>query len=548
MFRIGLLFTTALPDLGAVARVTRVLDKIADRSAALRGQALLTVVPFVRTPEMAMFTRLAVGNHAVHAATFDDGGINFVDLGSLLQAVHLPVDDDLDFGLGLRVVTSRCDIVIVVCADAAGLAAARERVAMFANCAALFALVRIDDNVDEFSRVDPEYTPLDEPSWLLELVERWRAASVPPPTAPRTRLGLLFPYVSSLLIGRRTETVKKRDPGNIERCRSGMGFSVIDGRRLHTSDFQALAAITDGLCPAFDGHDELGRYYANVFRTTCLIVPFLIVLSTVLAAAAALDEPRHQTWHVTEGVLLLLASLLYIRSSRGRFHRQWIEHRLVTELIRPTPLHALFDTGPLLTPPTENPALWIERSRMALRYARTLPLTRFVTSNDELLSARISAIASFAAYQAGWHRDFAEQHHTAEARMAGWSAKAFLVTLALCVGQLVVAYLETTLSPGIPGGLHVDKGVLHAMTLLTLAAAMSALLVLLLAHQLGFAAIAERSANAAEQFARLANAIRTGAHRADARQAYEWHERCSRTILLEQLSWYRQMPLIKFHL
>jgi hypothetical protein len=84
--------------------------------------------------------------------------------------------------------------------------------------------------------------------------------------------------------------------------------------------------------------------------------------------------------------------------------------------------------------------------------------------------------------------------------------------------------------------------------MLTLVSAGVAFLVLLLSHQLGFEAIAERSSNAAEHFERLQQSIKQSGYAADARQVYAWAHECAGAILAEQHSWYRHIPLIRMHL
>src|SRR5258707_9715560 len=156
MFRVGLLFATPSPDLGALPRLTFILDRIAEESAVLRADKPLTLVPFVRTGGMAVFAQTAATGRAVEAAAFDHAGVSFVDLGAFIYANHPPYDHRLDFDLGLRVVLPRCDVVIVVCANTTELADAQVRVSAFRNMAALVALIQLDEAVQAFFRLDNE--------------------------------------------------------------------------------------------------------------------------------------------------------------------------------------------------------------------------------------------------------------------------------------------------------------------------------------------------------------------------------------------------------
>jgi hypothetical protein len=305
-----------------------------------------------------------------------------------------------------------------------------------------------------------------------------------------------------------------------------------------------LEAILNTICPYFVRHDDLGRHYSNVFRTSCFLVPLLIVISTVLAVAAAIDHARHNVWHISEGALLLVTAILFLRSKFAKYHRKWVEHRLLAELLRPTLLHSVFHTLPPLALPSEEPELWIDRSRLLLRHFRALPQVVFTTPTAELLSARISAIADFVSFQAKWHTGFAAQHRAAEKRLRRMSASAFVVTLCLCALQLVIAYGAEAL----PDYKEAVAGIAHILMMLTLLSACGAFVLSILSHQLGFEAIAERSSNAAEHFEVLKQAMERSSHAADARQVYTWADECASTILAEQHSWYRHIPLIRMHL
>jgi hypothetical protein len=168
----------------------------------------------------------------------------------------------------------------------------------------------------------------------------------------------------------------------------------------------------------------------------------------------------------------------------------------------------------------------------------------FTTPGSELLSARISAIEDYVAFQADWHTDFASQHRTAGKRLARISAIAFIVTLCLCIIQLLISYHHDALA----GYEAAVTKAAHVLMLLTLISASGAFLLSLLSHQLGFEAIAERSSNAAEHFEGLREAIKQNGHIADACQVYAWADACAGAILAEQHSWYRHIPLIRMHL
>src|SRR6185295_12379500 len=116
-------------------------------------------------------------------------------------------------------------------------------------------------------------------------------------------------------------------------------------------------------------------------RTTCFLVPLLIVISTVLAVAAAITHSLHNVFHVAEGFFLLAAAVLFFRTKLAKHHRKWVANRLVAEFLRLVLLNQLFHTIPRLTVPAEEPELWVNGSRVLLKHLRSLPQLKFVTPN-----------------------------------------------------------------------------------------------------------------------------------------------------------------------
>lgn len=556
-FHVGLLFHSTPRRPLAPDSVAGLLRKIEVKSAPARNGRQITLMPFVRSTDMAAFSQsVAGGGYAIEAAAFDEAGVTFGPLGVFTAMTHPEYNAPLDFDLGMRVLLWRCDVIVIVCRDAAEIAQVRERLATYHNSHVSLALVPVMGTQASFVEVNPTTEDKKEAHWLLAVTERWEAEAAGPPPAPdskRTVLGFLFPAFYSALIGGRFETIKKRKPTQAERCRGGMGLSQEASKILNETDRKSLDALIDAVCPYFAGHDELGTHYSNVFRTTCFLVPLLIVVSTVLAVAAAVDDARHTVWHILELLLLIAAAVLYMRTKRAKHHGKWVENRLIAELLRPILFNMMFHTIPQLALPSEEPRVWVDRSRLLLRHLRRLPPMAFTTPPDELLSARVSVIRDFSNYQAGWHRSFAGQHRAAEKRLARISAYAFAGTLLLCLFQLLISFGLPVLLNSLgasPGHVltEVVKTVARSLVLLTLLSAGVAFVVLLLSHQLGFEAIAERSSNAAEHFKGLHQRIQQSGHAADARQVYAWAQQCTGAILAEQHSWYRHIPLIRMHL
>ncbi|MGB7924017.1 MAG: hypothetical protein WCF57_12290 [Pyrinomonadaceae bacterium] len=523
------------------------LDKIDKKTAPTRNGQALTLVPFVRTAHMALFSQAVAGDgREVEAAAFDEAGVTFGKLDDFTQRSHPEHDEVADFGLGMNVLLARCEVLLIVCADESEAVEARKLLDGHENTSAFVALVPLRGGGPSFLEIDPLPAPKDPPSWLLSVAESWEAkadGAAPRPPRKRTLLGFIFPVFQSLLIGRLSETVKRRPPEAV-RCRNGMGVSGAATKKLEQPDRDSLEVTLNAVCPYFISHDDLGRHYSNVFRTTCFLVPFCIIVSTVLAVAGAIDDKRHDIWHVSEGVLLIIAAALYLRAKLDKQHRKWVENRLLAEFLRLTWLNEMFHTVPQLTPPPEEPGMWVESSRAMLKRFRDLPRAAFTTPRADLLSARISAIADFARYQSTWHTNFAAQHRTAAKRLTRMSAYAFVLTLCLCVLQLLLTY-----NVGVAEG-HEEAltTAAHVLMMLTLVSAGGAFVLSLISHQLGFEAIAERSSNVAEHFENLWQAIQRSGHTADAVQVYAWAHECASAILAEQHSWYRHIPFIRMHL
>lgn len=555
-FRIGLVFHSKPESSLVLGPVIELLQKIDLKSAQIRKDEPLTLLPFVRTKEGAtLAASIAHENgYLIEAATFDASGVSFRPIELLAQAEHPPQDSARDFDLGMKVLLPRCDAIIAICQQSAELTEIKARLQLFDNTSLLISLAAVVSNEIHFLEIDPRIHERDSPSWLLALIERWEAkitTSDPLPKPKKTILGLLFPILYSAVLGRRSETIKKRKPSEIERCETGMGLSTTAKRKLSQNDISSLSVVLGAICPYFVRHDDLGRHYSNTFRTTCLLVPLLVVAATVLAASAALDSVRQDVWHLLEGIFLIIAAVIFLRSKFANHHRKWVEHRLLAELLRTVILNTFFHTTPQLATPSEEPRLWIDRSRILLKHFRSLPPIIFDSPTEDLKSARISALNDFANYQATWHKDFADQHRVAEKRLTRLSAYSFVFALSFSALQLLFVVLVRALQvrPEVMSGYQrITIGIEHVLLMWTLISAGVAFVIVILLHQLGFEAIAERSSNAAEHFNELGAEIAQTGYMADARQIYCWADKCAATVLAEQHSWYRQIPLIRVHL
>ena len=539
-FRVGLIFAPSLGEAPSVPPVAALLGEIDKRTAEVRSGESITLVPFVRTNgEVALAAALAGSKYPAEAATWSDAGVLFDSLDALAKFPRPPREARLDVDRAMDAILSLCHVVVLVCGSREEFDSAAKLLSEHRNTWQLVALVSVADGAKRFYQTNspPDLSGTD---WYLSVEERWRNARPAIDALPaekRESLGLLFPWLVSAVIRRRFENVKRKKRSEPERCRSGMGVSELAMKKLVAGDRPLLDANMDMLCPFFVRHDELGRYYSNVFRTTCLLVPLLIAASTVLAVAAVIQHEHRDLWHVVEGVLLLLAAGFVWRASRSAYHAGWVEHRLTTELMRSAMMCNLLHTAPRLTQPTESPDQWVHQTQVVWTYLRSLPAVAFTTASADLLSSRLSAVTHYAKHQEDFHRDFAKQHRDAQGLLVWVTGRAFLITLVVAAAQLAIAHFAEA-----KGDWPVK------LMMVTLVCASGAFVVSLLAHQLGFESIAERSANAEQRFRSLRESMERSGHSADSGKVYAWAGECAQIIVDEQHSWYRQIPLLRLDL
>ncbi len=538
-FRVGLLFHSSPTPPADTKGIESVLRDINERTHSLRGGEPIVVVPFLRNNTELEAARAATGDcQLLGAATWSSAGIVFCDCNDL-DGAYSPKSDTSTQSAGMASLLSSTHVIVVAAVKAESemlLSSLRAS----QNVWALIAVVFADGEGAEFFELDPNVEKVEPVEWQLKVKKRWQMAKPDIETLGRPKraiLGMIFPWLTSAIIRERSENVRKRPPTRFERCWDGLAISASAMEKLTTADQKLLDRNLDALCPFFATHDDMGRVYSNVFRTTCFLVPVLIAGSTIVAVAAVIDQRRRGIWHIIEIVLLLMAALVAFRSKVAKHHAKWVEHRLIAELMRSSMLCDLMHTIPQLGLPTEDSRAWLHCCRTAWIYRRSLPILRFDSVRADLLSARRSAIEGYVRSQATFHERFANQHHEAHKWLNKISGYAFFLTLCLVVTQLVITYLP-----------DMDERLPVRLMMATLAGACLAFVLSLLAHQLGFEAIAERSSSAARRFHELNLSIHQHAHNADASQVYGWAAACARIIVDEQHSWYRHIPSIRMHL
>jgi hypothetical protein len=549
-FRVGLMFGSPPQQPYDAAPLVSLLGEIEERTKTARNNHPITLTAFLKSKTEADFVAgLSASPDAIEAGFWGPGGVAFRSLPTLLADMQAGQEDDrTEVGRGLEALLSLSHVVVILCPTASGADEVGNLLREYVDTSVLIALITAGGGGRRFLEINPSQARLDATDWFLKVKKRWEieqpdARSLAPPRTPLLRR--IFPYLASAIIRRRFQTVKKREPSESERCQGGMGISKIAMEKLAPADVTLLNANLSALCPFFARHDDLGRVHGNTFRTICFLVPTLIAVSTVLAVLGIIDHDRHIRWHVIEGVLLVLAAWLYFWARISRQHARWVEHRLTCELMRSAILTNLLHTIPRLSPPDDDPGLWDRQTGVFWIYLRSLPICHWSTPPADLLSARRSAVADYATSQKRFHADFAEQHFSIHNWLVALSGWAFVATLVLVVAQLALAFLEGA------GQLKDFAYLEHApakLMVVTLSCACGAFVLSLLAHQLGFEKIAERSANAAQEFDVLVNGINQEADSADAQKVYGWADRCAAIIWGEQQSWYRHVPFIRMHL
>src|SRR5215510_2337474 len=184
-FRVGLLFYSSPAQPFVPGPVAQLLQRIEEKTNSLRADQLLTVVPFVRTTEMGLFAQDILGNdYLVEAVAFDEAGVTFGELDALTGIPHPKHNEVSDFNLGMNVLLTRCDVILVVCRDEAKALEVRSRLALHHNSSVFLALVPIRRGQPSFIEINPLLEDMDGPSWLLELTERWEAMDLRPYALP----------------------------------------------------------------------------------------------------------------------------------------------------------------------------------------------------------------------------------------------------------------------------------------------------------------------------------------------------------------------------
>jgi hypothetical protein len=545
----------------AAAAVRSLIEEIEQRTKTVRNNQPITLTAFLKSKDEADFVAgLSPSPDDVEAGFWGPAGVGFTSLPALLAGMQAGKGNaHAELGRGLEALLSVSHVVVIVCPTRSGADEVRGEgglLSAYPNTSALIALLVVEDGKREFLEIGPEQKAWDSTDWILEVTGRWEIETPDEKKLPPVRkqiLGRIFPWLASF-IRRRSESKstvspmfragKKGKSSDIERCQGGMGISKRAIDKLEAPDVELLKHNVSLLCPFFARHDDLGLIYGNVFRTVCLLVPVLIAVSTVLAAMGVIDPQRHVRWHVIEGGLLMLAAALYFSARLRLYHDRWVEHRLICELMRSALMTNLLHTVPRLSPPNDDAGLWKRQTPLFWIYLRSLPICSWSTSTAALLSARRSAVADYANSQRKYHDDFARQHfaiHKWLVRRSGW---AFLATLVLVVVQLVLAFLEAKKLPDLEFLVYWPA----RLMILTLSFACGAFVLSLLAHQLGFERIGERSASAAREFQILIGDIEREAASTDAQKVYAWADRCAEIIWGEQLSWYRHVPFIQMHL
>jgi hypothetical protein len=107
-FRVGLLFYSPAAHNFLLKPVLHLLQKLGTKSQEVRKDQPITLVPFVRTPEMVAFSKsvAAAGQYEVEAFAFDKGGVACGPLNVVDSLQHEPYDHLLDFDLGMKVLLS----------------------------------------------------------------------------------------------------------------------------------------------------------------------------------------------------------------------------------------------------------------------------------------------------------------------------------------------------------------------------------------------------------------------------------------------------------
>ena len=188
-----------------------------------------------------------------------------------------------------------------------------------------------------------------------------------------------------------------------------------------------METIRRELAFPFTAADEIAIYYGNLFRT----VAILIVALHMSAVTMALIGSGSEILPVLKVAALCLAVAIFVWGRARKLLREWVDYRLLAELLRPAPYFLAI--GRLFYPraPDMSPESLEQWRRVVLRYGDIIEAIDCppIIFSDQYIYSVTHMLRSYIDGQIRWHRAFAHRHEKVHLRLVRWAGLSFAVVL-----------------------------------------------------------------------------------------------------------------------
>ena len=255
------------------------------------------------------------------------------------------------------------------------------------------------------------------------------------------------------------------------------------------------AAVATCLAPAFAAADADATRFAQLFRSAYVSSFALAALAVLASLTGLVLSPDWKPVLVAGEFLAIVMILVSLRAGRrGRWHRRWLDSRLLAERLRCLAISA--QLGDLeLHRGQEGGAAWVGAD--ARRVARALGLPAAIADARYLEATRRNLLRLLDG-QIGYLEREARRMHLLEHRLHRVGTLLFMLTATLCAGFAAVEAVEALGYVGpLPDGARLGATVASA-ALPALGASIYGIRM-----QGDFAGTAERNESLADQLVRL---------------------------------------------
>lgn len=312
-------------------------------------------------------------------------------------------------------------------------------------------------------------------------------------------------------------------------------------------DFAKLEEIRTQLVFPFTAADQIAIYYGNLFRTVGILI-LVLHLSAVIMALVSLQTENAGPLPILEVIALCVALTLFFWGRARKLLRNWVDYRLLAELIRPAPHFMVLGRFFNLRAPDMSPESLHAWRGVVRRYRDVIGTVNWppIVFTNQYIYGTLHVLRSFIEGQVKWQRGFARQHETIHRRLVRAAGISFIIVLLTALGHAI----KNLLPPKAPYWVSIPVQWLTPSLVLWIAilVPMIGFAIGIIVHQLGFEQIAERSEGAADRLDGILRSIDAHHGPITLEHVHHWAEQCEQAVAEEQSSWYRQTTRIGFHL